>query len=155
MAAAALLDQGDGVRGAAAGGQHGIQQDQLALLSVRGKLAVVFHGLQGLGVAIQADMADAAGRNHVHDAIHHAQAGAQNRYDAQLLAGQHLLGGLAQRSLDLHVNSGQITGHFIDHQHGDLLQQLAELLGAGGGLTHDGQLVLNQGMIENMNLAHG
>ena len=43
-----LLDLGDGVNGAAAGCQHRVQDQNVALCNVLGQLAEVLHGLQGL-----------------------------------------------------------------------------------------------------------
>ena len=51
--------------------------------------------------------------------------------------------------------SGQIPGEFIAHKKGDFLQKTAELAGTGALGTHNGELVLNQRMIDNMNLHNG
>ena len=154
VGAAPLLDQGDGVAGGTAGGQHGIQHQQLAVLAVGGQLAVVLHGLMGFGVAVQADVTNPCGGDQLGHGFHHAQARTQNRHDAQLLAGQLTGRALADGGLDLHLLGGQVAGHLVHHQHGDLVEQLAELLGAGILAAHDGQLVLDQGMVKDNNFSH-
>ena len=154
MGAAPLLDQGDGVAGGTAGGQHGIQHQQLAILAVGRQLAVVLHGLMGLRVAVQADVTHAGCGNQLGHGFHHAQASAQDRHDTQLLAGQLTGRALADGGLDLYLLGGQVAGHLVHHQHGDLVEQLAELLGAGILAAHDGQLVLDQGMVKDHNFSH-
>ena len=152
--AAAALDEVDGGDGGAAGGQHGIHHDQVALVHVGGQLAVVFHRQMGLRVAVQADVAHLRGGNDAQHAVHHAQACAQDRHDAQLLAGDDLGLALCNGRFDLDLLKRQIAGYFISHQHCNFLQELAEILGAALGLTHQSQFVLNEGMIHNMYGAH-
>ena len=58
---AVLLDLGDGVNGAAAGSQHGVQHQHITLRDILGQLAEVLHRLQGLLVAVQANKTDLGG----------------------------------------------------------------------------------------------
>ena len=99
-------------------------------------------------------MADLRGGNKAHNAVHHTQTGAQNRHDGQLLACDHLSLRAADRGFDFNRFERQIAGDFVSHQHGDFVQQLAKLLGAGLLIAHQGELMLNQRMIHNMNNRH-
>ena len=58
MLGTALFDLANGVNGAAAGSQHGIQNKNIALGNILGQLAIIFHRLQGLLIAVQANVAD-------------------------------------------------------------------------------------------------
>ena len=59
--AAVLLQEVDGSHSGAAGSQHGVNHEGDAVLDILRKLAVVFHRLVGLGVTVQADVADLGG----------------------------------------------------------------------------------------------
>ena len=82
----------------------------------------------------------------------HAEAGAQDGDHGHLLAGDGGRVHLLQRRLDALPGHGQIARHLIAHQEGDLLQQLAEEDGGGALVAHDGELVLDQRMIEDMEI---
>ena len=73
---------------------------------------------------------------------------------ANFLAGKHFALGGADGGFHFHFFSGQVAGHFIDHQHADFFQQLAEILGAGIFVAHQTNLMLNQRMIKNVYLTH-
>lgn len=75
---------------AAAGGEHGIDDDDVALGNVGRHLEVILHGLKRLRVAEQADVADLDVRHHGDHAVDHAETGAEDRHDGQLLAGDVL-----------------------------------------------------------------
>ena len=62
---------------------------------------------------------------------------------------------LFQGRFDFNIFQRQIPGEFIAHEKGDFLQKTAELAGTGAFGTHNGELVLNQRMIDNMNLHNG
>ena len=76
--AAVLLDEVDGRGGGAAGGQHGVHDDNGAFGDVVGHLAVVFDGLVGVGVPEKADVAHAGGGKELQHGVHHAKAGPEN-----------------------------------------------------------------------------
>ena len=151
----ALLDLADGVAGAAAGGQHRGEDKNLALVDVVGQLAVVLNGLQRLLVAVHADVADLSGGDQVQHAVHHAEAGAQDGDQSQLTAGQDLGAGQSHGGLDLDFLGGQVAGSLIAEQHRDLAHEVTELLGAGVAVTQQADFVLDQGMVNNFNNAHG
>ena len=53
----------------------------------------------------------------------------------------------SRRRLDGHRFGFKIAGHLVGEQMADLAQELAELRRRGVGPTHEGQLVLDQGVI--------
>jgi hypothetical protein len=83
---ALVLELLHGRHGRVAGGQHGVDHDHVALAHVFGHLEVVLDGLEGLGVAVQADVADAGAGHHVEHAVQETVAGAQDGDQGQLLA---------------------------------------------------------------------
>ena len=149
-----VFDELDGRGGGAAGGQHGVQDDHVALGDIGGHLAVVFHRFQGLRVPVKADVAHLGGGDEGEDAVHHAQTGPQHRNDGQLFAGDALEGSGGDGRLDLHVLQRQVAGGLIAHQGGDLGDDLAEVLDAGVLISQDGELVLEQRVIQNVYLFH-
>ena len=104
-------------------------------------------GLQGLFVAVHADVRHAGGGDQVEDAVLEAQTCTEDGNDGHLLAGQygHFAG--AQRRLDGLQGGGQVTGGLVGQQHGDLAHQGAEVLDAGVLIAHHRQLVLHQRVI--------
>ena len=134
--AAVLFEDVDGGDGGTARGQHGVKHQHFALAHVRGQLAVVFHRQVGLRVAVEANVPHLGRGPEVGHAVHHAQPGAQDGHDAQLFAGEHV--GLARGhgGLDLDLFEGQVARDLIGHEHADLLEELAEVLGATVFVAH-------------------
>ena len=114
-----------------------------------GQLQVIFDGLQGGGLAIDPDMADPGRRHEVEHAIENAVAGAQDRNEAQFLAGQHRHWGAFERRLDVGLLERQVAGRLVTEQQADLAHQLAEFRGAGVGCAHQRQLVPHQRVIDD------
>ena len=100
-------------------------------------------------------MADLGGGDQVQHAVHHAEAGAQDGDQSQLTAGQDLGAGQSHGGLDLDFLGGQVAGSLIAEQHRDLAHEVTELLGAGVAVTQQADFVLDQGMVNNFNNAHG
>ena len=146
----ALLDLGDRVDGRAAGGKHGIEHDHFTLLNIGGKLAVIFHGLEGLRVAVETDVTDSGVGHKGQHAVDHAQTGAQDRHKRQLFAGDDLGVRHGHGGFDVTIHQRQVARCFKAHQHGDLADELAELLGSRALVAQDGKLVLNKRMIHFM-----
>lgn len=149
---ALLLEQRERGRRAAARGEHRVDDDERALGDVARQLAVVLDRLQRLRVAVHADVADAGRRDHVDDAVEHAEAGAQDRHDADFLAGEHLLLALANRRLDLDFLEREVARDLISHEHRDFLEQLAEVLRARLLHAHDRELMLDQRMVDDVDV---
>ena len=152
--AAVLFQKINGRDGASAGGQHGIDHVNHPVGDVLRQLAVVFHGLVGLRVAVQADVTDFCGGDQFHHVVHHAEAGAKDGDDGQLLAGQHPALGSGDGGLHLYLPGGQVAGGLIAHQTGNFADQLAEFLNGGLLVAQNGQLMLDQGMIEDVYVCH-
>ena len=152
---AMLLDLGDGINGAAAGSQHRVQNQNIALCDILRQLAEVLHRLQGLLVAVQADEAHLCSGQQGQHTVQHTHACAQDGHQSQLAASQHL--GLCHGDgcFDLHLFQRQVTGRFVAQQGRDLANEVTELLGAGVAVTQQADFVLDQGMVNNFNNAHG
>ncbi len=132
-----------------AGRQHRIDQDENAALGLR-QLHVIFDRPLGLVVAVETDMAHARRRQQFHQAVRHAEAGAQDRHHGDLLALDDRRIHLGERRLDLLRRHRQVAGELIAHQQRDLLQQLPEQGGRRRLVAHHGELVLDQRMIEHI-----
>jgi len=154
--AAVVLHAVDSSGSAAAGGQHGVNDENIPLCDVLRHLAVIFHRIQGLRITIQADVTDLGSGQHFQHAVHHAQTGTEDGDDGDLLAGQHLAVCHIHWSLYIHITSGQVTGGLIGHETGDLGNDLPKFVGAGMLIPQDAQLMLEQGVVQNMNvITHG
>ena len=109
-----------------AGRQHRVDQDHVALRQVVRQLQVIFDRLQRARLAVEADMPDPRRRHQVEHAVEDAVAGAQDRHQAQFLAGQHRHPGAFERRLDLGLLERQVAGRLIAEQQADLAHQPAE-----------------------------
>ena len=101
-------------------------------------------GLQGFLVARHAHGADLGAGNQAEHAVQHADAGAQNRYHGNFLAGDLLHLHRSGPALDLVVFQGQVVGRLVRQQGANLLGQLTEVLGADVGTAHQADLVADQ-----------
>ena len=149
VAHAALLEDVDRVRGAAAGREHRIDDDRGTLGDVGRKLRVVGHGLRGLLVAVDPDVADARLGEEREQAVHHRESCAQDRHDRRRRRefGAH---GARDGRLDLVRPNGEVAAHFVRHQARDLVEQHAELLVARAPVAKDRQLVLDQRVVVDL-----
>ena len=95
-------------------------------------------------------MSHLGGGDQVQDAVHHAQTGAEDGDDRQLLTGQLLKGADGDGRLNLHVLQGQVAGSLVTLQGGNFRDDLTELLDAGALITQNAQLMLEQRMVQNM-----
>ena len=145
----------DGGGGRIAGGQHRIDDDDQPILKMRRRLEIVFDRFERLVVAIDADMGDASGRDQVEHAVEQAVAGAQDRDEDQLLA---LDGGRVHcrhRRLDGDHFQLDVARHLVAHEVGNLAQEPPEPGNGGLLVAHDGQLVLDQRVIDDRHIAFG
>ena len=118
------------------------------MLHVGRELAVVLVRLVGLGVAVHAHVAHARGGDEVEDAVDHAEAGAQDRDDGDLLAGDALAGGDLERGLHLDGLEGEVARGLVALEQGELAHEVAELLGAGLLVAKDSHLVLDHRVVD-------
>ena len=107
-----------------------------------------------LRVPEQADVADFGRGDQVNHGVYHAQASPEHRHNGQLLPGQDLNLGHTDGSLHLSCLHGEIPGGLIAHEGGDFADQLPELLDAGVFTPQDGELVLDQRVIQNVYMVH-
>ena len=109
----------------------------------------------GFLVAVETDVAHFGNGNQALQPFHHTQAGPENRDNGQFAAADGLGHGLANRGFNLDIGEREVTQDLITHQESDFFEQFAEILGTGFLHSHDGQLVLNHRMVDNVQLAHG
>ena len=128
IVAAALLEHGDCVAGAAAGCEHGISHNHKALLDIFRELAVIDHGLVCFLITVKADMTNLCHGDQRADTVHHSKAGAEDGHNGQLATGYDLCGGLADGGFYLHVHKGKVTGNLITHKEGNFLKKFTEIL---------------------------
>ena len=100
-------------------------------------------------------MGDARARHEIEHAVEKADAGAQDRREDEFLAGDRRLHRLGQRRFDLDQLQRQIAGHLVGQQHADLVEELAEALGRHRLVAHQRQLVLDQGVADDVDVRHG
>ena len=154
-AGAVGLEPGDGGDGGVAGGEHKIDDDDVALGHTGGHLVVVLDGLQGLRVAVQADVAFAGVGHDAAQPGAQAQAGAQDGGEDEFFAVDDGAGDALERGVDFFQPGGHVAGDFVGHEHGQLIEQGAEGGGAGVLLAHERELVLHHGVGDVVNLGRG
>ena len=151
--AAALLHLADGLGGAAAGGEHGIDDQHVALGHVLGHLAEVGMGLERFFIAVHADVAHARGGDHAQHAVDQTETGTEDGDDHELAAGKGGGVHLADGRFNVLGGERKIAGRLVGDEHTDLADQLAEILDAGVLVAHDRQLVRHEGMVHDVYLA--
>lgn len=101
-------------------------------------------------------MAHSGAGHHVGHAVQKAVARTQDGDQHQLFAVNDLAGHGFERCFDLHDPAAAcVARDFIGHQRGELAQQAAKAVGAGVFLAHQRELVLDEGMGDDGNVAHG
>ena len=144
-----MLQGAHRIHGRAAGGEHGIEDEEIARVFAGRDLEVVVDRLERVVLAIDPDVTDPRRRDELRDPLDHAEPGAQDRHQGELLARHPHPPHPLERRLHLGGLERQVFGHFVRHQHGDLVHQLLEVLGRGVLVAQDGELVLDQGVIEH------
>ena len=86
-------------------------------------------------------------------AFGHAEPGSQNADDRGLAPGQDRCLHGRERRLDGLGSHRDLAGHFVAHELGDFPQQLSERSRLGFALSHQCQLVLDQRVIEDVQVA--
>ncbi len=152
--AAARLEGVDGVDGGAARGEHRVDDDDDGVIDIRGHLAVVLTGLVRHLVALHANEAHVGGGQQGEHAVDEADASADDGDDGDEVVLEHREVALADGRLHLGELGGQVARHLVGHEHGDLVEQGAEVAGVGLLAAHPRQLVLDQGVVEHVHFAH-
>ena len=103
---------------------------------------------EGFFVAGNTHGADLGARDQAEYAVEHADAGAQDRYHGDLLAGDFFNLYLAAPAVDLIAFEGQVLGGFVGQEGADFLGEFAKILGADVGTAHQAELVADQRMAD-------
>src|ERR671916_3342096 len=145
---AGALEPRDRLRGAAAGGQHRVDDEHLGLVDAGRHVLVVADGPQRLLVAVHAEMADAGVGHEAQEPVHHAQAGAQDRDDHDLV-GQPDAGGGLERRLDLEVRGPQRAHRLVGEDHRRLVERLPEAAVRGLAISEDREEPPQQDVVDH------
>src|SRR3989441_5481235 len=146
---AGVLERVYGVRRRAAGGEHGVEHEEIARVFTGGDLEIVIDRLEGVVLAVDADVADARRGDELRDALDHAESRAQDRHEGELLSRHPDPPHPLERGFHLRGLEREVLRHLIRHEHGDLVHQLLEVLGRGVLISQDRELVLDQRVIEH------
>ena len=147
MAGAFVLQLRNGAGGAPAGGEHGIDDENLRGGEVGGELEVVALRAVGPLIAVHADMADAGIREDLEHAVDEAEAGAEDGGDDDG-AGEGGAGVGSERGVDGALEDFKIAGDLEGHEGGEFAELAAECLGGGGAVADDGELNPDERVID-------
>jgi hypothetical protein len=140
------LDRLDRRRGRVAGGEHRVEQDDVAIGDVAGKLHVVLDRLERLLVAEEADEPDARAGDERKHRVKHPDPRAQDRAHRDLLARDAARRGHLERRLDLDLLVREVLGGLVGEEQRELVHELAEHLRGRRHVPQQPELVLNQRM---------
>ena len=147
-ARAGALEHVDGGDQGAAGGQHGVEDERVALGKAAGEAFVVGDRLERGLVALQPHHADACRGDQRQHARQHAQAGAQDRHQGDLGPGDAIHLDRPGPALAGGRFHGQIAGGLVGQQRAQLGDQLAEILGVERGIAQQADLVAHERMTD-------
>ena len=88
--------------------------------------------------------------NEAENAVNHAETCAENRNNSKLFAADLVCGHLGHGSFDLDFFNGKISGEFVAHEHCDLGEKFAEVLGTGILISHNAELMLDERVVHFM-----
>src|SRR5437899_6719012 len=83
---AGVLERVYGVRRRAAGREHGVEHEEIARVFTGWDLEIVIDGLEGVVLAVDADVADARRGDELRDALDHAESSAHDRHGGEILS---------------------------------------------------------------------
>ena len=139
--APAFFEHRHGGGGRVAGREHRVEQQHVALGDVGRELHVVLDRLERLLVAVEADEADAGDGDQREDAVEHPDAGAQDRADGDLLAGDALGARPLERRLDVDLLEVHVLRRLVGQEQRQLVDEPAEHLGVGVHVPQQPELV--------------
>ncbi len=151
--AAAVFEEFDCRHCTAACCEHRVEKNRYAVFDALGQLAIVFVRFEGFFVTVKADMSYVCGGEQSVDAVHHAKTCAENGDDGNRIICDHGLFGEFEGGLHHDFLGGNVLERLVDHESGDFFNEFAEFLHAGFFIAKDCDFVLNEGMIENGNVA--
>ena len=151
---AALLADGRGVRGRTARREHRVDDQHQALAEILRQLLVVRHRLQRLLIPVHAEKANARHGNHRQHAVEHADAGAQDRHDADLLARHATPDRLLDRCLHRHVFKHQVSRRLIGEHAREFAGERTEVAGRSAHSAQERDLVLDERVVADVE-SHG
>src|SRR5205823_2742286 len=131
-----------------AGREHRVEEEDVAIGNVVRQLHEVLDRLERLLVAIEADEADARARDQGENGVEHPDAGAQDRTDGDLLAGDPSRGRALHGRLDLDLLVREILRRLVGQKERELVDELPELLGRRRDVAQEAELVLDERVVD-------
>src|SRR5215208_609148 len=138
-----VLQFRQGRREAAAGSEHRVEYEDQVVLEVPGEVHIVLDRLGCLLVPEESHEPDSGLWQQGECAIEHPEAGAQDGDEAHR-SGDLLHLRLGERGPDPDRTGRHVAGGLCDHDEGELLHSLPELRGRRPLVAQDGELVLAQ-----------
>mmetsp|Transcript_22866 Transcript_22866/g.38224 ORF Transcript_22866/g.38224 Transcript_22866/m.38224 type:complete len:223 (+) Transcript_22866:4681-5349(+) len=152
----ALLEQVNRRNRRVSGGQHRINGNDHAVLHRLGNLEIILNRLQRLFIPVKANKTHTRRRNQFQHTVQQPVPGPQNRNQRQLLARKRRRIHLGHGCVDPLGGHVQFARHLIGQELADLAQELPKHRRWGVAVTHDGQLVLHQRVINDREVVgHG
>src|SRR3954452_2896643 len=145
---APLLEAPQARRRAAARGEHRVDEHDLGLWAVLRNRLVVADGRERLLVAVHPEVADARLGHEAEEAIHHAEAGPQDR-DHDDVVGQSRAPRRLERRLDVDPLHPQVAQRLEADEHRRLGHAAAELARRRGAVTQDAQVAGHQRVVDD------
>ena len=154
MLTAVLLELCQSIACRAARSEHRIDENDNSLVDICGELTIICYGKVSFGITVKTDMSYLCNRNEIEKSVNHADSCSEDRNDSKLFTRYRVCLGLADGGLDSDLFKRKVAGQLISHKHCDLIKKLAEILGACLFVSHNGELVRDQGMVYYVKLAH-
>src|SRR5215210_1033462 len=133
--------------------EHRVEDKDQVLVQVAREVDVVLDRLGCLLVALETHKADRRRRQEGERPVEHAEAGAQDRHEADG-AGDLLDLRLGQGRADLDLPGRHVPRGLGDHDEGELLHGLSEIGGRGPLVAQDRELVAAQGPVYDAEALH-
>ena len=146
---AGLLQQVERRHRAAAGGEHRIDHEHVALVQPRGQLRIVLRRDRRQLIALKADVTDPRARHQLQHRVEHPQARTQHRHDDDVRSGAPARR-RAERRLDGDGLRRQILQRLRDQQHADPRRGATEMLGCGGLVAQRGERIMGQRVVDEV-----
>lgn len=153
--APARFERRDGVARGTARCKHGVDEEHRLFRNAVGELAVVLLRLERLLVAVHADMPHLCRRKDAVHAVDHAEPRAQDGHDGDAVVRNAVLRRLFEGRFHLDGHELHVAHALVRHDGRDLFDELAELLHGSVLVAQNGDLMLDEGMIEDKDVGIG